>query len=266
MIDSTEKNLYLNDAQFYDLDNREIIKTDIPFFLKRTSSVNGDILELACGTGRITIPLAQSGRTIWGLEYSETMIAQFKLKMEGLPKEVAERIHLFHGDMSNFSLEKKFPLILLPSRSFQLLLDEELENACLKLIHHHLEDQGTFIIDIGNFMGNKKKESTWVNETAVFDWENTDPKTGYKVHRTHIKKEIDTDRQIIYPQKTYRVTKTDGNTETIVKRAPWKYFFEDQVRHLLMANNFKIIEAMGTYDGKPISEETPEFIFICQKK
>ncbi len=265
MFGTSDKNLYLNDARFYDLDPREFLKADIPFYLRFAAKTRGPILELACGTGRITIPLAEAGHETWGLEYSETMLELFKIKMTGFPKLTTDKIHLVQGDMSHFQLDREFPLIILPCRSFQLLYDEEKENACLKTVYSHLSGNGFFIIDIGNFIPNKEKEGEWVSNEEFFDWENSDPQTGCKIQRTHIRKEIDMVRQIIYPQKTYRITKPDGAIEKVVKRSPWKYFFEDQVKNLLFANGFKIVEEIGDYDGRPITEKNPEFLYVCQK-
>lgn len=266
MIDGISDTLYSNDAYFYDLDNREPLKVDIPFYLGYASKVsaNSRILELACGTGRITIPLAKAGHEIWALEYSQAMINVFKDKLKNLPKEAADKIHLIHGDMSNFEIGQKFPLILLPARSFQLLLDEEKEISCLENVHAHLSEDGAFIIDIGNFIGSKEQEKVWVSKEQVFDWENTDPKTGNKVRRLHINKEIDTDKQIIYPQKIYHVSRDDGTEEKIVKQSSWKYFSEKQIKNLLVSNGFKIMEEMGYYDGRPIKKGS-DFIFICRK-
>lgn len=267
MSESTDKNLYVNDARFYDLDPRDFLKADIPFYLRCAAKIGGPILELACGTGRITIPLAEAGHDVWGLEYSETMLEQFENKMTGLPKETADKIHLVQGDMSHFQLDREFafPLVILPCRSFQLLYDEEKEKACLKCVYSHLAGNGFFIIDIGNFIPNKEKEGEWVSGEEFFDWENSDPKTGDKIQRSHIRKEIDMERQIIYPQKTFRITRPDGTTEQVVKRSPFKYFFEDQVRNLLVTNGFKIVEEMGYYDGRPITEKNSEFLFVCRK-
>ena len=262
MTDQTEKNLYLKDAPFYDLDTRPVTKIDIPFYLEQAAKIKGNILELACGTGRITIPLAKAGYEIWGIELSEPMIRQFKNKIKDLPQDIAQRIHLLHGDMSSFSLDRKFPLILLPSRSFQLLLDRELEDKCLKNCYAHLAENGYFIIDVANYI--KDIEKGWVREEEFFDWENIDPVTGYKIRRTHIRQEIDKEKQIIYPLKIYHITRDDGSVEKVRKRSPWKYFYEHQIKELLTAHGFKIIAEMGTYDGKPMAEGS-EFIFICQK-
>lgn len=268
MYPDMNKNTYLNDARFYDLDPRELLKADIPFYLKYAAKIGGDILELACGTGRITIPLAEAGHNVWGLEFSEPMLEQFKKKMTHLSKKTSAKIQLIQGDMSHFKIPRKlaFSLVILPCRSFQLLYEEEKEISCLQSIYAHLAKNGYFIIDIGNFVPNKEKEGQWVSDEEFFDWENSDPETGCKIQRTHIRKEIDTARQIIYPQKTYRITTADGVIEKIIKRSPWKYFFEDQVRNLLVANGFKIVEEMGYYDGRPITDKNPEFLFICQKE
>jgi SAM-dependent methyltransferase len=258
--------LYRTDAYFYDLDNRPALKEDIPFYLEYASKIGRGIhiLELACGTGRITIPLAEAGHEIWALEYSEAMIDVFKNKLKNLPEEVRGKIHLLYGDMSDFEIQRKFPLILLPARSFQLLLEETKEISCLRNVHLHLEDTGYFIIEIADFIGKREKEKEWVSEQEVFDWENIDPGTGFTIRRTHVKKAIDTARQIIYPQKRYYITKNNGSVEKVIKQAAWKYFFEDQIRNLLISNGFRIIKEMGSFDGRPIHQGSL-FIFICQK-
>jgi SAM-dependent methyltransferase len=266
MTDESGDTLYSNDAYFYDLDNREQLKYDISFYVDRASKINGHILELACGTGRITIPLAQAGHEVWGLEFSRQMLEQFKNKIKDLPVETADRIHLFHGDMSDFTFDRKFPLIIIPGRSFQLLLDESKENACLGNVYTHLDENGYFIFDIANYI--KNIGDNWAGEEENFDWENIDPRTGYKVRRTHIKKKIDLKKQIIYPKKIYRVlTEANGQekiVEEIVRQSAWKYFSENQIKNRLISNGFKIVEEMGYFDGKPINEGS-EFIFVCRK-
>ncbi|HLP49109.1 MAG TPA: class I SAM-dependent methyltransferase, partial [Candidatus Kapabacteria bacterium] len=106
MYPDMNKNTYLNDARFYDLDPRELLKTDIPFYLKYAAKIGGDILELACGSGRITIPLAEAGHNVWGLEFSETMLEQFRKKMTHLSKKTSTKIQLIQGDMSHFKIPR----------------------------------------------------------------------------------------------------------------------------------------------------------------
>jgi SAM-dependent methyltransferase len=256
--------LYTVDAQFYDLDNRPGFQADIPFYLDYAARSPGPILELACGTGRLTIPLAQAGHEIWALEYSTAMIRELELKQKNLPLKTAGRIHVVHGDMSRFQLDRQFPLILLPARAFQLLLDEEKERACLRSINSHLTGSGYFIMDIANFVGQQGHEHQWVDDSEIFDWENRDPKTGAMVRRTHRKKKIDTGKQIIYPLKTYYIKRKDGTVQQLVKQSAWKYFFPEQIRNRLEEGGFEIDKEFGSYDRKPISADS-DFIFVCRK-
>lgn len=58
---NNKSNLYQKTAFLYDFDNLEILKADLPFYLEFAAKYSGDILELACGTGRVSLVLAQNG-------------------------------------------------------------------------------------------------------------------------------------------------------------------------------------------------------------
>lgn len=97
------ENLYLNTAKLYDADNRDLFSADIPFYLERANKLGGKTLELACGTGRITIPLAENGINIWGLDYSSSMLDVLNAKVSKLSENAQQNIHSILGDMINFS-------------------------------------------------------------------------------------------------------------------------------------------------------------------
>ena len=90
MGNNKEVNLFRVTASLYDLDQRNITKDDIPFYLEYASKLHGSILELACGTGRVTIPLANEGYNIWGIDLSKEMLDQLKVKMENLSNYIME--------------------------------------------------------------------------------------------------------------------------------------------------------------------------------
>ena len=71
-----------SDGRHYDLQNRDIVE-DIPFYLRQIRKHGEPVLELACGTGRITIPLSSKGIKITGLDISESMLEQAKKKDMG---------------------------------------------------------------------------------------------------------------------------------------------------------------------------------------
>jgi 2-polyprenyl-3-methyl-5-hydroxy-6-metoxy-1,4-benzoquinol methylase len=120
-------NLYRPSAHLYDLDPREITRDDIAFYVARAKASEGPVLELGCGTGRICIPLAESGSEVWALDLSEQMLAQLERKATRLPDSAVERLHIIHG-MAEFDLGRKFGLIIAPFRAFQAL-SERAEQA-----------------------------------------------------------------------------------------------------------------------------------------
>ena len=190
------------------------------------------------------------------------MLDQLKVKMENLQEEVKQRIHINHADMTNFELGREFSLIIIPFRSFQSLTSEEQQKACLHTIHRHLSGGGYFTIDV--FKPYAQLDKSWI-QPEVLDWETVDPITNNKVRRTHIRREIDIKNQIIYPELIYYVTNQDGVEKKIVEPLALKYYYEEQMRNLLQSNGFKIVEELGNYDRRPISEG-PELIFICKKE
>ena len=109
--------LFYDFARFYDWTYEGHVE-DIPFYIHLAKTYGSPILELACGTGRITIPIAKKGVTITGMDISPEMLQIAKTKLEKEPKDVQNRIQLLQKDMSNFKLNEKFNMIFIPLASF----------------------------------------------------------------------------------------------------------------------------------------------------
>ncbi len=127
---------YDKTARFYDLQYEEI-REDIPFYIEYAQKQGSPILELGCGTGRVLIPTAEAGLEIWGLDISEGMLNVARSKIETLDREVVSRITLRRGDMGNFSLPKRFNLIIIPFRSFLILTTKGDQENALRCIRKH---------------------------------------------------------------------------------------------------------------------------------
>lgn len=131
-------------AEYYDLFANN---DDIPFFLDIAKKCHGSILDLASGTGRITIPLAKAGFSITGLEFSPAMNEIATRKISKLSVATKKRIKLIQGDMISFKLDQLFKLIIIPS-SFGHCLTTAQQKSCLVCIHEHLTNNGLFILDL----------------------------------------------------------------------------------------------------------------------
>ena len=255
------KNLFRAAARYFDLGTEDLSRDDIPFYLDYASKLKGDILELACGTGRIAIPLAEAGHAIWGLDFSKEMLAQFEVKLKGRPQEIQDHINLLHQNMAEFSINQKFSLIVLAFRSFQCLTEGKDQLSCLKNARRHLTKNGSFIINV--FKTHEPIDESWVSDEQE-NFETIDPRTGAKIRRTDVRRKIDLENQIIYPDLIYYITHPDGTEERLVEPLQMKYYYEDQMRNLLLKAGFTIKEEMGYYDKRPINLG-PELIFVCGK-
>jgi len=121
---------------------------DIPFWQRLAQDVE-NILELGCGTGRVTLPLARAGCSVWGLDHDAGMLdaARNNLAEESLP--VRERVTFIRADMTDFHLETRFGAAILPCNTYSTLKPGE-RKAVLAEVGEHLSRAGMFGVSIPN--------------------------------------------------------------------------------------------------------------------
>jgi SAM-dependent methyltransferase len=119
---------------------------DIPFWLLEACSARGKVLELACGTGRVSIPLLNAGVNLSCVDYSPGMLSQFRRKLE------ASRhcCPIYCQDMAELTLPDRFDLIFIPFHSFSEILDKRKQREALIRIRSHLTPGGSFICTLQN--------------------------------------------------------------------------------------------------------------------
>ena len=254
------ENLYRNSAWLFDIDNRDNLTDDIPFYLEYAKQQQGDILELGCGTGRVALALAQEGFHVTGLDLSQQMLDVFREKLTTTPA-LADNITLVHGNMANYTIGCQFSMIIAPFRAFQALTNDNDIESSLACIHNHLANDGIFIINV--FNPYPVMDDSWCYEETI-EWEHLDKRTGNYVVRTHWGDRIDTVNQIIYPHFAHEITYPDGRKERLVDDLRMKYYYSPQLRSVIERADFKIMEEYSWYDKSPL--EGREIIFVCKRK
>ena len=142
------------DAAIYDglntfLDDLEFYKKWLP------KDKEARILELCCGTGRLTIPIAKEGYNITGVDYTTSMLNQAiaKANKEHLSIDFVEK------DIRTLDLGKKFDFIFIPFNSIHHLYKNEDLFKVLKMVKKHLQENGIFLLDCFNpdilFLGSR---------------------------------------------------------------------------------------------------------------
>jgi ubiquinone/menaquinone biosynthesis C-methylase UbiE len=135
-------------APYYDWENRQTVgRRDIAFWQRMAAPVDGPILELGCGTGRVALPVAREGTTVVGIDRSDSMLARARMRVRRA--KLASRIKLIRGDIRHLPFpDRSFELVMAPYGILQSLLDERLLSDTLKDVRRVLTKQGTFGLEL----------------------------------------------------------------------------------------------------------------------
>ena len=108
----------------------------------RTLADGGRALEMAIGTGRVAIPLAEAGVPVAGIELCQPMIDQLRTKAD------AAMIPVVAGDMTTARVEGTFRLVFLVFNGISNVLTQERQIAVFENAARHLEPGGRFVIEL----------------------------------------------------------------------------------------------------------------------
>ena len=251
-------------AELYDLVPGYIHRPDSDFYLQYATTATGRILELGCGTGRILLPIAEEGCRITGLDISEHMLARCRRKLQAKTKDVQNRVQLVQSDMTGFALDDVFHLAIIPFRAFQHLVTVKDQLSCLRHIHRHLVPGGKLIIDVFQVnpeIINNPRRTEETEDLAEFKLPD-----GRRLRRTHRMAAFHWAEQYNDVEMIYHLTDTNGTTSRFVHTFPFRYFFRYEMEHLLRLAGFELIELFGNFDKSPLNDNSPEMIFVAEKR
>lgn len=210
----------------------------------------GEVLELACGTGRIAIPLAERGLAVTGIDYAPEMLvlAREKAREKGVSVEWAE------GDMRSFELGRKFGSVLLLSNALWHLHEIADFAACMRCVRRHLAPGGVFVL------------SLFIPGIAILA---RDPDTRYPFS-SYVDQESGEEVQVMeqyrYEPDTQigRVVHYKGDTDEVVGTLNLRMYFPKELDALLAYNGLKVVDKFGAWDRSPFGAESNNQIYRCQ--
>jgi ubiquinone/menaquinone biosynthesis C-methylase UbiE len=245
-------------ADIYDA--MHTLTEDIPFYLDEAVKSGGPVLELGVGTGRVAIPIAQAGVNVVGIDHSPRMleVAKRKAKVAGLS---GRRLRLVQGDMRDFDLGQRFPLVIIPFRAFLHMYTVEDQRRCLHAIARHLEDGGRLALNV--FV---PRLDLLVDDSTplAFRGDFTHPQTGRRVIVWH-SREHDYLRQMIHEWRLLQELDEQG---TVV--SAWylpldiRYLFRYEAQHLFEGAGFAVEALYGGFDRRPFDEHSEEMVWVLR--
>lgn len=237
------------------------VREDIPFYVEQAKAAAGPVLELGCGTGRVTIPIAEAGVPVVGLDFSHAMLEVARDKAKALGG--LDNLTLEHGDMTDFSMDQKFGLVIIPFRGFQSLLTVEDETRTLANVKNHLAPDGKLVFNI--FVPDINMMTQEFDVPYHFR-DVTDPQTGNQLVLWN-QTEYDSYSQIMTIRTT--VEQLDGNA--VVERKMYRDFqlrnvFRWEMHHLLLSRGFKVEDLFGNFSGAIFDEASTEMVWVASPK
>ena len=246
----TVSNSLYGDGQMYDAMNDSLV-SDTQFYLEEFKDENSQILELACGTGRISCALAKDNKSITGLDLSERMLEQARKKSAQMNLNIDWHL----GTMTNFNLNKKFDAIFVGYNSVHHILTNQDFKNFLECVKAHLKPDGRFLFDIFNpslaFLNRQKIRSKMDNFI--------DPLTKEQIFVTE-DNQYDSATQInhvtyYYSKKDY----ADFHSHPLNMRC----YFPQEMDALLNYNGFKIVNKFGDFKKDAFNSNSMKQIFEC---
>jgi ubiquinone/menaquinone biosynthesis C-methylase UbiE len=239
-----------DDAEFYDMEFAGR-GHEIPFFLKHAQQAGGPALEVACGTGRITLPIARAGIDIAGLDISRPMLdrARRKAEAEGLTVPWMER------DCREIEAEGTYALIFSATNAMQHLHDFASITGFLASAKRALLPGGTLILDVFNPDPAKlaRTAATRYLHKTIID------AAGRTLH-VEVATQYDAVRQSLDFTLFYLCEDAVIRTKQVSMRC----FFPEELLALCRFNGLDVVQRFGNYDETPFGSASPKQILFCR--
>lgn len=254
VVESLSKNssgpLY-KDSRHYDaMNNPE--GSDVSFYVEQAIKKSGEVLDLACGSGRFSIPIARKGLKVTGLDLSSTMLNLAKNKAQSAGLD----IDFILEDIRLFNLNKKFDFIFCGFNSSQHLHEEKEFRSFLDGVKQHLKSDGLFVFDIFNpsisMLNRNSSEKHLVSKYK-------DPDDGQEISVWEFPS-YNPAKQL----SSFRFIYEKNDKMLFEERFSLRNYFPLEMDVLLRNCGFDILNKYGTYRQDAFQGQSMKQIFICR--
>ncbi len=247
-------------ARLYDWSLSEQTE-DLDFFVDLVRKTRPPILVVACGTGRLVVPLARAGFTVTGVEMSPAMYAVAKARVRSEKKSVRSLITLRQSDLESLHLGKVFPAVLVPSSSLLHLSSQRAFGVCFGRVYAHTRRGGIAVFDLASprVMGGRREGEEEVVREGI------NPQTGLHTVERARQVKIDRESQVVRVEHVF----LEGEGEKVRRwsfEQSYRWLEKNEAIHLLQSVGFSDIRAFGNYDGTPYSDSSPRLILIASRR
>jgi ubiquinone/menaquinone biosynthesis C-methylase UbiE len=247
-------------APFYDWENaRTLGRRDIPFWRRVALDAHGPVLELGCGTGRISVPLIKAGVPLVGIDRSAEMLERARGKVAKSPScKVANSSNLVRGDIRRLPFARRtFDTVIAPYGVLQSLLADRDLSATLDSVARVLRRGGTFGLDLVPDVPNWREYSNRVQLKGP---------AARGVHLTLVESvRQDRVRRLTTFEQRY-IERRDGRSREHAFDLVFRTLSVRQMTSRLDRAGFLVDRVLGDYRGRPWDERADVWILLAKKR
>jgi SAM-dependent methyltransferase len=255
------------DAELYDYEYRHR-RADINFYRRlaknRMEFAEGEVLDLACGSGRLLLPLVRDGHRVVGVDRSAEMLAAAARRVARLSPRRRAQCSLAQSDMRSFALGREASLAIAAFHSVQHLLTDEDFLRFLRATRENLCKGGWLAFDV------LPPDPEWLNRDPERRWARTTlrhPVTRQRLVYTtnHV---FDAKTRLLHMRLYYQPVDGKGcaTDEERVVRLCHRQWWPEQIERLLQRGGFRLVEIFGDFDGGPMPsppETADEHVYMA---
>lgn len=228
-------------------------RDDIPHYLRLAADLGGPILELGAGTGRVSVALARAGHEVTGIEASSEMLSRGRqtVAIEG----VTETVRLEFGDMREFDLGHRFPLIIAAFNTLMHLYTLDDQDRALARVRDHLQPDGVFAFDLYlpdfGSMGVLRSETEWNG-------------VGGERSELFLVQEHDVLSQTVTSRYLLDTVGEDGLLRRRTASLHQRYYTRFEVERAVRHAGFSRLKLAGGFDGRPLSAHSRFMVGVAR--
>jgi trans-aconitate methyltransferase len=250
---------YAKLARYYDDENADLIE-DLPAYLALAERFGGPVLDVGCGTGRVSFYLAGNGLRVVGIDSSEEMLQRAQ-ERAGQHASASSRITWQRADVRQMAPGERFGLAIYAYNGFMHLIEQSQQIAALERMAAHLEPGGGLAIDIPNPV------SMFLSDDVpglVLERTFTDGQSGQVVMQQSLAR-VDRATQVMSVTWVYDRIGPDGLVHRDVIPLRLRYTMGAEMRLLLERAGLRGVELYGNYDFSPYGEDSARLFVVATR-
>ena len=244
-----------NDPANYDIEEAETSAPRIKFYAELAQEIGGSVLEVACGTGLVTLPIAARVLAVTGIDLARPMLTHARAKAKNQNLD----LNLIEADARHFHFRKQFSFIYITGNAFQAFLHRADQERFLACVKHHLAPGGTFAFETRNPSGHDLSDQ--IEEEHWFSYRNVQGHT-VSVSGTQCYEPL---TQVLH-WTSYRRWEIADDKHVKTTRIACRFTYPQELETLLHYNGFRILHQYGDWDKSSLTAKSESIISICQQK